>query len=88
MELMRQLLIQGRILSSKTLAISKVLHLALVKDAPSRTIAQLDKMHKQFIWKNGNPKLKYTTLCNQYEKEGLKSVNIFFQTNKSQLFVG
>ena len=39
--------------SFKILAISKVAHLALVKDVPSSTIAQLKK--------NGNPKLKHTT---------------------------
>ena len=63
----------------KTLAISKVADFALVKDVPSSRIAQLDKIQKQFIWKKGNPKLKHTTLCNKYEKEGLKNVDIFFK---------
>ena len=42
-----------------------------MKDVPSSTIAQLEKIQKQFIWKNGNPKLKLTTLCNEYEQGGL-----------------
>ena len=49
---MRQLAIEGKILILKTLAISKVVHLALVKDAPSCTIVQLEKIQKQLIWKN------------------------------------
>ena len=34
---MRQLTIEGQILIFKTLAISKLVHLALVKDVPSST---------------------------------------------------
>ena len=53
---MRKLTIEGKILIFKTLAISKIVHPALVKDLPSSTIAILEKIPKQFIWKNGNPK--------------------------------
>ena len=45
---MRPLTIEGRILIFKTLAISKVAHLPLVKDVPSSTIAQLEKVQKKF----------------------------------------
>ena len=68
---MWQLIIEGKISVFKTLVISKFVHLALVKDVPSSTIAQLENIQKQFIWKNGNPKLKLTTLCNEYEQGGL-----------------
>ena len=45
-------MIEGKILIFETLAISKVVHLALVKEVPSSTIAQLEKkIQKQFIWK-------------------------------------
>ena len=81
---MLQLTIVGKILIFKTLAISKVVHLALVKDVPSSTISQLEKIQKQFIWKNGNPKLKHTTLCNEYEQGGLKNVDIFFKITSLQ----
>ena len=43
---MRQLAIEGKISIFKTLAISKVVPLALVKDVLSSTIAQLEKMQK------------------------------------------
>ena len=81
---MPQLTIEGKILIFKILAISKVVHLALVKDIPSSTIAQLEEIQKQFIWKNGNPKLKHTTLCNEYEQVELKNVDIFFKTTSLQ----
>ena len=41
---MRQLTIEVKILILKLLAISKVVHFALVKDVPSSTIAQLQKI--------------------------------------------
>ena len=59
---MRQRTIEGKILIFRTLAISKIENFALVKDVPSSTIAQLEKIQKQFIWKNRNSKLKHTTL--------------------------
>ena len=74
---MPQLNIKGKSLAFKTLAISKVVHLALVKDVPSSTIAQLEKIKKQFIWIDENPKLKNTTPCNEYQQEVLKNVDIF-----------
>ena len=46
---MRQLTVEGKILIFKTLAISKIVHLLLVKDVPSGTIVQLDKIHKKYI---------------------------------------
>ena len=81
---LRQLTIEGKILIFKTLTILKVAHLVLVKDVPSSTIAQLEKIQKQFIWKNGNPKLKQTTLCDKYEKGGLKNVDIFSKITSLQ----
>ena len=43
---MRQLTIEVKILIFKTLAISKVVHIALVKDVPSCTVAQLEKIQQ------------------------------------------
>ena len=76
--------IECKILIFKNLAISKIVHLALVKDITSSTIAQLEKIQKQFIWKNENPKFKHTTLCNEYEEGGLKIVDIFSKITSIQ----
>ena len=61
---MQQLIIEDKIIGFKTLTISNVLHRALVKYRSSSTITKLEKIRKQFIWKNGNPKLKHAALCN------------------------
>ena len=59
---MQQRTIESKILIFRTLAISKIVNFALVKDVPSSAIAQLEKIQKQCIWKNRNSKLKHTTL--------------------------
>ena len=63
----------------KTLAISKIVHLALVKIIPTSTLLELDKIKKHFIQQNGNPKIKHETLCKDCENGGLKNVNITFK---------
>ena len=52
---MRNLSIAGKITAFTTLAISKIVHLALVKAIPILTILELNKIKKHFIWRNGNP---------------------------------
>ena len=68
----RQLAIEGKTLFLKILTISKVVHFALIQFNIMYKIAQLEKIQKQLIWKNGNLKLKYTALCKEYKKGGLK----------------
>ena len=63
----------------KTLAILKIVHLALVKVIPNSVILELDKIKKHFIWKNGNPKIKQDTLCKDYDNSALKKVDITFK---------
>ena len=57
----------------------KIVYLALVKVIPNLIIAELEKINKHFIWKNGNPRIKQDTLCKDYENGGLKNVNITFK---------
>ena len=76
---MRNLSIAGKIAILKTLAISKIVRLALVMAIPNSDIIKLDKIKKHFIQKNGNPKIKQDTRCKDYENGGLKTVNITFK---------
>ena len=76
---MRDLLIAGKITVFKTLAISKIVHLALVKISSNSIIQELNKIQKEFIWKARNPKKKHGTLCKNYENEGLKNVDIMYK---------
>ena len=61
---MRYLSLLGKITIFKRLALSKIIHLALVTNLPTETIELLSKIYKEF-------------LCNGYENGGLKSVDIF-----------
>ena len=72
----RNLTVQGKITIFKTLAISKVIHLALVTNVSHVIIDQLNKIQKDFIWNRKLPKIRHSTLCNTYEYGGLKSVDI------------
>ena len=74
---LRNLTIEGRIIVFKSLAISKLIHLALVTEIHTTTINLLTKIQMEFIWKGKNPKIKHSTLCNDYEYGGLKNVYIF-----------
>ena len=63
----------------KSLAISKTVLLALVKVIPNSVILELDKIKKNFIWKNSNPKIEQDNHCKDYGNSGLKNVNITFK---------
>ena len=71
--------VAGKIAGFKTLAISKIVHFALVKLIRISTVLELYKIKKHFIWKNDNPKTKQDTLCKDYEDGDLKNVDITFK---------
>ena len=63
---MRQLILERTIMVFKSLAISKVIHHLLIT-----------KSHNlPFIWKGKRAKIKHSTLCNGYEKGGIKNVGL------------
>ena len=72
----RNLTVQGKITIFKTLAISKVIHLALITNVPQVIIDQLNKIQKDFIWNRKHPKIRHSILCNTHKNGGLKSVHI------------
>ena len=74
---LRNLTIEGRIVVFKSLAISKLIDLALVTEIPTTTINFLTKIQMEFIWKGKIPKIRYNTLRNDYKRAGLKNVDIF-----------
>ena len=51
---MRDLTIEGKILIFKSLAVSKVVHLALIKTLAIFTVEQLSVIKKNFIWQGKN----------------------------------
>ena len=74
---MRNLSLLGKITIFKTLALSKIIHLALVTNVPTATIELLSKIQKEFFWGKNKSKIKHHILCNDYENGRLKSVDIF-----------
>ena len=76
---MRDLSIVGEIAVFKTLAISKMVHLALVKTIPNWIMQELRKISKEFVWKTRNPKIKHDTFCKNYENGSLKNHDIMYK---------
>ena len=66
---MRQLTVEGRIVIFKTLAISKIVYLALLTNTPNIIIDELKKIEKKFIWNNSTLKIKQETLRMVYKNE-------------------
>ena len=71
--------ITGKITVLKTPAVSTIVRFALVKVIPNSVILELDKIKKDFIWKNSNPKIKQDLICKDYENGGLKNIDITFK---------
>ena len=59
---------EGKIAILKTLAISEIM--SLVTNVPRILSTKLNKIQKELTWNGNNPKNKYSTLCNKYEKGG------------------
>ena len=55
------------------MAVSKCIHLALTASLTNL----LYKTQIAFVWKDKNPKIKHSTLCNEYENGRLKNVDDF-----------
>ena len=72
----RMLTLEGRIMIFKTLAISKIVYLALITNVPKVIVKELQKIQKKILWQNSRPKIKHKTLSNTYETGSLKNVDI------------
>ena len=65
--------LEGKVTVFKALAISKIVHLALITNIPTSAMKELNKIKKEFICKNKNQEIKHATLCNNYDNAGLKN---------------
>ena len=72
----RTLTLEGKIMISKTLAISNIVFLALITNVPKVIVEELRKTQKRFLWQNSRPKIKHKTLSNTFETGDLKNVDI------------
>ena len=54
---MRHLSLESKITIFKSLALSKIVHLALLTTVPKNIIGELSEIQKKFLWSNKNVKL-------------------------------
>ena len=73
---MINLLLEGKTVIFKTIAISENVFQSFITTVPEHIKNELEKVQKAFLWKNPTPKIKHETLCNDYKAEELKSVDI------------
>ena len=72
---MRQLSLEEKIIF-KSLAISKIVYLALLTLIPNYILKELKQIQKNFLWGNKRAKIKHDTLCNNFTEDALRSVDI------------
>ena len=80
---MRNLNFEGKIAIFKTFAVSKIMFLASVTVLLNSAITKLNKIHKEFIWNHKKSEIKEKTLCNYFDKDDLKDIEI--QSKKQSL---
>ena len=73
---MRKLTLEGKITIFKSLAILKIVQLAIITKVPNTLIDELKQIQKDFLWDNKKVKIKQSTLRNDYKNGSLKSVDI------------
>ena len=76
---MRNVSIEGKIVVFKTLAISKLVYLALLTVIPDHITDEVTKIQKSFIWHDSSPKIKHETLRMEFKAKGLQNVDICFK---------
>ena len=72
----RKFTLEGKILIFKTLALSKIIFQAFIIPIPIYVVTELGKIQKRFLWANSIPKIRHSTLCNDYKYGRLKNVDI------------
>ena len=73
---MRNLSLAGKITFFKSLAISKIVYLAMMTPVPKPIVNDLCKLQKEFLWGSSKPKIKHETLCSNYENGGLECIDV------------
>ena len=75
----RKLTLEGKITIFKSLAISKIVYLALLTTAPNSVIEELKQIQKMFLCGNKKPRNKHDTLCNQFKDGDFKNVHTVYK---------
>ena len=81
----RDLTLEGKIIVFKSLAISKIVHVAYLSTVPKEIIEKLEKIQNDFLWNGKKAKIKSKTLSNKYDCGGLQKVDIAAKIQALQL---
>ena len=73
---MRHLSLEDKITIFKSLALSKIVYLALLTIVPKSIIEELNEIQKKFQWSNKKCKIEYSTFSNDYKNGHFKNVDI------------
>ena len=73
---MRFLSLYGKIIIFKSLAFSKIIYIASMANVPADIIKLLENIHKDFVWDKKRPNVKHLTLISDYDRGGLRDVDI------------
>ena len=73
---MRHLSLEGKIIIFKSLALSKIVYLALLTSVPINIIEELNEIQKKVLWSNKKCKIKHGKLRDDYKNGGLKNLDI------------
>ena len=76
---MRNLSIEGKIVVFETLAISKLVYLALFTVILNHITDEVTKIHISFIWHDSSPKINHETLRMEFKAGDLKNIDIRFK---------
>ena len=77
---MRHLSLEVKITTYKSLAISKIVHLALLTIVHKNIIEELNEIQKRFLWLNKKCKIKHCTVCNGCKNGVLKKPGIILKS--------
>ena len=76
---MRSLTIEEKITIFKTLALSRVVYLELLRVVPNHITDEMIKIQNNFVWKNICAKMKHQTLILDHKEGGLKCADVTFK---------
>ena len=74
---MQKLLLEGKIIVFKSLAMSKIVYLSLLTNVPNNIVEELIKSQKNFLWNFAARKIKHSTTRMDYQNGGLKNADVF-----------
>ena len=64
---MRKLILKGKTVIFKTIAISKTVFQPFIITVPKHLLNEFEKIDKTFLWNNSTSKINHETLCNDYK---------------------